>query len=72
VLILIVIQASFLGIAPKKYLRVRNQLLKNPNRVPIGRGYGRERLVAIFIVLVASALIYLIFSFATIDLPPYK
>jgi len=72
VLILIVIQASFLGIAPKTYLRFRNHLLKIPNRVPTGRGYGRERFVAIFIILMTSALIYLIFNFATIDLPPYK
>ena len=58
VLLIIVCQAAFLVIAPRTYLRLRNRILKTPNRFPVNRGYGRERMVGSFIILIACLLIY--------------
>ncbi|PYY02380.1 MAG: hypothetical protein DMG64_11790 [Acidobacteria bacterium] len=69
VLCVILLQASFLAIAPRTYLRIRNWIVRTPNRVPVNRGYGRERAVGLFVILIAGFIIYWIISSAFVDVP---
>ena len=67
VLSFIVLQAAFFALAPKTCLHLRNRILRTSERIPVSRGYGRERAVGMFILFRAAFLIYLIFGLATVD-----